>query len=192
MRELVNATTAADDSVSGTGRLRGTLQGVAAEPMLDHARGTLVVAVENGTLHDFPLISAVNSALRVAAGDERDLQFESLSATLVIDGGRATTDDLLIRSGDLTVAAAGTLSFDRTLDFRGNVTLSKEKAEELARSVKEAGRLRNSRGEIEVPVVVSGTLGSPRFSVDVAGILRRGVEDELKRRLRKGLERFIK
>ena len=192
LRQLVNATTTVPDSLSGTATLRGRLDGVVVEPMLDRATGTMAVAVSKGAVHNFPLVAAINSALRIAEGDTRDLRFESLTATLSIARGRATTDDLLLKSGELMVTAAGTLGFDRSLDFRGRVVFSAQKAAELVRAVKEASRLRNARGEIEVPVTVSGTVVEPRFAVDAAGLLRRGVQDELERRLRKGLQGIIK
>lgn len=192
VRQLVNGTTAVPDSLSGTGTLSGRLEGVLLEPMLERSTGTMVLAMSNGAIHNFPLLAAVNSALRVAEGDTRDLRFESLTATLAIAKGRATTSNLLVQAGELTATAAGTLGFDRSLDFRGRVVFSARKAAELARSVKEAGRLRNARGEIEVPVIVSGTVTEPRFEVDVAELLRRGAQDELERRLKKGLQGIIK
>lgn len=192
MRQLVNAATSVPDSLSGVGALRGRLEGVVAAPMLERATGTMAVALSNGAIHNFPLIAAVNSALRIAEGDERDLRFESLTATMAIAGGRATTRDLLVRAGELTVTASGTLGFNRSLDFRGHVVFSAKKAAELVRAVREAARLRNAKGEIDVPVVVTGTVTDPHFGVDTAELLQRGVQDELQRRLEKGLRGIIK
>jgi len=192
VRRLVNATTSVPDSLSGVGALRGRLEGVMVEPVLDRAAGTMTVAISNGAIHNFPLIAAVNSALRIAEGDERDLRFESLTATMAIAGGRAETRDLLVRAGELTVVGSGTLGFDRSLDFHGHVVFSAKKAAELVRAVREAARLRNAKGEIDVPVVVSGTVTDPHFGVDTAALLQRGLQDELERRLKKGLQGIIK
>lgn len=192
LRQFVNDTTTVPDSLSGTGMLRGRLEGVLLEPMLDRATGRMEVVLTKGAIHNFPLVAAVNSALKVAEGDTRDLRFETLTATMAVANGGAVTDDLVVRSGELTVTASGTLGFDHSLDFRGRVIFSADKAAELVRSVKEAARLRNAKGEIEVPVVVSGTVTDPRYAVDVAGLLKRGLQDELERRLKKGLRGLIK
>ena len=192
MRQLVNASTSVKDRLSGTGSFRGRLEGTAAEPLLDRARGTMSVAIADGALHDFPLLAAVNSALLIAERGTGDLRFDRLTATLAVAGGRAATNDLLATSGEMTVAAEGTLGFDQSLDFRGRVTLSREKVAELVRRQREVARLKNSDGEIELPVIVSGTVAAPRFSIDTAALLRRGLEDELQRRLKKGLGGLIK
>jgi uncharacterized protein involved in outer membrane biogenesis len=185
LRQLVNDTTTVPDSLSGTGMLRGRLEGVVLEPMLDRATGRMEVVLTKGTIHNFPLLAAVNAALQVAEGDTRDLRFETLTATMAVANGKAVTDDLVVRSGGMTVTASGTLGFDRSLDFKGRVTLSREKVAELAGRQKEVARLKNSDGEIELPVIVSGTVTEPRYAVDVASLLKRGLQDELKRRLKK-------
>lgn len=192
LRQLVNDTTTVPDSLSGAGMLRGRLEGVLLEPMLDRATGRMEVVLTKGAIHNFPLLAAVNSALKVAEGDTRDLRFETLTATMAVANGKAVTDDLVVRSGGMTVTASGTLGFDRSLDFRGLVTLSREKVAELAGRQKEVARLKNSDGEIEVPVVVSGTVTDPRYAVDVAGLLKRGLQDELERRLKRGLKGIIR
>ena len=43
-----------------------------------------------------------------------------------------------------------------------------------------------------MPVVVSGTVTDPHFGVDTAALLQRGLQDELERRLKKGLQGIIK
>ncbi len=192
LRQLVNDTTTVPDSLSGSGMLRGRLEGVLLQPMLDRAAGRMEVVLTKGAIHNFPLVAAVNSALKVAEGDTRDLRFETLTATMAVANGKAVTDDLVVRSGGMIVTASGTLGFDHSLDFKGRVTLSREKVAELVGRQKEVARLKNSDGEIEVPVVVSGTVTEPRYTVDVAGLLKRGLQDELERRLKKGLRGIIK
>jgi hypothetical protein len=44
--------------------------------------------------------------------------------------------------------------------------------------------LRNSRGELEIPLTISGTLDAPSFGLDVKAAIGKGIKDELMRRLR--------
>ena len=39
---------------------------------------------------------------------------------------------------------------------------------------------------------VSGSVAAPRFAVDAAALLEKAAQDELKRRIKKGIERWIK
>ena len=138
--------------------------------------------MSNGIVHEFPLLAAINRSLRLSGGDLRDTRFERLSATLAIGNGRATTDDLVLEAGEVRVATAGTIGFDRTLNLRGQATLSAERTAAVIASVHELSRLRKS-GQIELPLTISGTLDDPRFAIDMKGAIQQGIKDELLRRL---------
>ena len=57
-------------------------------------------------------------------------------------------------------------------------------AARLSSSEKLSG-LRNGRGELEIPMTISGTLDAPSFSVNLAAVVRKGLTDELMRRLKR-------
>jgi len=192
VNRLVSGNSTAKGVIDGTGRGQLRLGGTATDPLLPTITGTVVTRVSDGVIHNFPILAAVNSALKIGAGGDRDLRFDRLSATWAVGGARATTADFLAESGELRVAAAGTLGLDTTLDFRGLLVFSKAKSDELVRRVRELGGLRNAQGEIAVPVTASGTVAAPAFAVDMAAILEKAAQDELMRRLKKGIERWIK
>jgi hypothetical protein len=52
------------------------------------------------------------------------------------------------------------------------------------RSVRELSGLRNSSGELEIPLTISGTLDAPSFGLDLKAAIGKGIKDELMRRLR--------
>ena len=145
-------------------------------------QGRARVVVSDGIVHQFPLLAAINSALRLSEGDLRDTRFERLSATLAIANGRATTGDLVLEASEVRVVTAGTIGFDRTLDLRGQATLSAERTAAVVASVRELSRLRQ-HGQIELPLTISGTLDDPRFGIDMKGAIEKGIKDELLRRL---------
>jgi hypothetical protein len=84
------------------------------------------------------------------------------------------------------------VGFDQTIGMNGKVLFSPAKSAEFVRSVRELSALRNASGELEVRFAISGNLAAPRFSIDVLGMARRGVENEIKRRLSDRLKDLFK
>lgn len=190
--QLLSANTTAKNKVSGTGTINARLHGTSVAPIERTVAGTVAVNIANGTIRNFPLLSAVYSALRIGSGGDRDLHFQTLSATFSVADARATTTDLVARTGELTLTAGGTVGFDQTIGMNGKVLFSPAKSDEFVRSVRELSALRNASGELEVPFAISGNLAAPRFSIDVLGMARRGVENEIKRRLSDRLKDLFK
>jgi hypothetical protein len=163
--------------------------------------GRLQVTVANGVIRNFPLLSAINRALRLAEGDSRDTRFERLSATLTFPGataasgadagsaGHATTDDLVMLAREVRVEAGGRLGFDRSLDLTGQAVLSPERTAQAVRSIRELSGLRNDRGELELPLTIRGTLDNPAFGIDIKSIAARSLKEELRRRVRDFIRR---
>lgn len=180
--QFVSANTTAKGKVSGKGSFAARVNGTSRAPVARSVAGTVAVAIANGAIRDFPLLSAVYSALRLGGGD-KDLRFQTLSASFSIAGERATTNDLIAKTGEMTMTAAGTIGFDQALALKGTVAFSPGRSDAFVHSIRELSALRNSSGEIEVPFAVAGSVSAPRFSIDVAGLARRGLENEFKRRL---------
>ena len=110
--------------------------------------------------------------------------FSDLSADFRIDGGRIRTDALRIASDTMGLSGKAVLGFDKTLDFRGTLRLSKGLSE---RARGTAGKfLAGPSGSVEIPLVMSGPVASPAVAVDtealargVAGGLIRGLTDRI-------------
>lgn len=192
VNQLLSANTSAKDKLSGTGRLKVDLRGATATPIERTVTGTIEAAVTNGVIRNFPLLASLNSALKLTGASDKDLGFESLTGSLHVADARATTNDLVARSGDLTLRAAGTMGFDQSLDLRGTATFTRAKSDDLVRQLKHLGGLRNPQGEIEVPLGVTGTATTPVFSIDASRMLGRAAEKEVKRQLNRGLKKLIK
>jgi len=192
VNRLVSANTTASGKIDGLGRIVARVRGLGAAPVRQTLTGTVVTELSNGVIHDFPILAAVRSALQVGGEEDKDLRFDSLSATWQVADARATTADFLSRGNDGRLTASGTLGFDQSLDFTGRLVLTKAKSDELVRRVRELQGLRNAEGEVEVPILARGTVGAPVFTVDVAALLGRAAAEELRRRVRKEIERFIK
>ena len=181
---LLDALEGRDARIDGRGRIDAKLQGRVEKDFVTGIDGRARLEVVDGVIHDFPLLAAINRALRLAEAAGNDTRFDRLSATLAIARGAAATDDLAIDARDLRVRAAGRIAFDGALNLRGLATVSAERVSRAVASVHELARAKNSRGEIELPLIVSGTLGAPRFDIDLETVIRHGIRDELLRRLR--------
>jgi uncharacterized protein involved in outer membrane biogenesis len=190
--QLLSANTTATHKVSGIGTLNARLRGASLAPIERAVAGTVAMSIANGTIRDFPLLSAIYAGLKLGGGGDRDLHFQKLSGTFAVANARATTADLMARTGELTLTAAGTVGLDQTIAISGKAVFSAAKSDEFVRSVRELSALKNADGEIEVPLAISGTLAAPHFSIDVLGLARRGVENEIKRRLGDRLKDLFK
>ena len=183
--DFLSALTGHEQRVDGTASATAALHAGVGDAMPHGLQGRMQVAVVDGVIRQFPLLAAINRALRLAEGDTRDTRFEKLSATLAFGAaGSAATDDLLLLARDLRVEAAGRIGFDRSLDLAGLAVLSPERASEAIRSVRELSGLRNDRGELELPIRIGGTLDDPSFGIDLKAALGRSIEEELRRRIR--------
>jgi uncharacterized protein involved in outer membrane biogenesis len=173
-----------DQRVDGSAAVNAALHGRVNEPLRQTVSGRLGMTVTDGVIQRFPLLESINRVLRLADTQGDDTRFERLTATFAITAGRATTEDLEMTAGHVRVRAAGRIGADRSLAMRGVAAVSPERSARAVASVRELSGLRNSRGEIELPLTISGTLDEPSFALDVKGAVGKGVLDELQRRLR--------
>ncbi|HEX5385762.1 MAG TPA: AsmA-like C-terminal region-containing protein [Gemmatimonadales bacterium] len=187
INQALSANTTMKDFLTGTGRLSADVRGRGNEAaaIQRSLSGTVKFELKDGVLRGFPLVSAVNHALGLTGGDARDTKYDVLSGSAVIAGGKARTDDLLMKAGDLAMTGKGVLGFDRTLDFRLNAGFSAAKSAELASKVGALRQMENGRGEISVPVTVTGTTTAPKTSVDVGSMAKAKAKEEVKKGLLK-------
>jgi uncharacterized protein involved in outer membrane biogenesis len=185
MGALLDTVAGRDAKLDGRGSIDAQLKGRFEPGFLTRIDGGARMAVSNGVLHDFPLLATVNRALRLSEADGQDTRFEELSASLAIARGIATTDDLVIQAGHLRAVLSGQIGFDRSLNLRGRAIVSAERVAAGVDSVHELARLRKGSGEIVLPLTITGSLDAPKFDVDVGSVIREGVVDELRRRVRR-------
>ena len=188
--DFLAALTGSEQRLDGTASATSLLHAPVGAPMPRGLVGRLELRVTNGVVREFPMLAAINRALRLAEGSGRDTQFERLSGTFVLNGSdAATTDDLLMMARDMRVRAAGRIGFERWLDLDGLAMFSPERTAEAIRSVRELSALRNEQGELELPIHIGGTLDAPAFNIDLQAALTRSIKDELQRRLRRLFQR---
>jgi AsmA protein len=181
--QFLDALNQGDQRLDGTATVSATLQGRVGASLIESVQGRARVEVADGVIREFPLLAYINTALRLAEQEGRDTRFSRLTATLAIASGAATTDDLVLQASHLRVEAAGRIGADRSLSMRGTAAISPERSAEAIRSIRELAGLRNRRGEVEIPLTISGTFDDPSFTLDLEAVLKKGIADELRRRL---------
>lgn len=186
-RDFLAALSGRDQRVDGTASVSAVLRGRVGEPLAKTARGHARIQLDDGVIRQFPLLAYLNRALRLAEQSGPDTQFRRLSATLAIASGAATTDDLLLEASHVHVHAAGRIGADRTLHLEGIAAVSPERSSAAIASIHELKGLRNARGEVEIPLTIRGTLDAPAFGLDLQAAIRKGIADELRRRLRRSI-----
>lgn len=183
---FLSALAGGDQRIDGTGSSAASLNAFVGDPLPQGLAGRMQVTIADGVIREFPLLAAINRALRLAEGQGRDTRFERLSATLAFAarGSSATTNDLTLDAREVQVKAAGRIGFDRSLDLSGVAILSSDRSAPAVRSIRELAALRNDRGELELPLRISGTLDEPSFAIDLKAALGRSLKHELQRRIR--------
>lgn len=187
----LSANTSAKDLLLGTGNVSGIVRGAGfdAGALKSRLTGEADVAVVDGVVKGVPLLAKINQALHITGGDSKDTQFESLTGHFVLGGGKAHTEDLVLKAGEMSLLAKGDVNFDLTLDFKGRAVFTPAKTAAIVHSLSDLKRFVNDRGELELPLTVKGPVSSPSINIDLTAAVKEGLKGELKNQLQKLLGR---
>jgi len=187
VNRALSATTTMKDFLLGTGSVTADVKGSgsSAPAIQKSLAGTVKFQLVNGVIKNFPLLARINEALGITEGNDKDTKFESLSGTAAIGGGKAKTNDLLLKAGELSMTGAGVMGFDQTLDFKLQAIVSAAKVAKLG----PVAQLKNSQGEISIPVTVSGTTTAPKYGIPVGAAAKKAVTEQLQNGLNKLLQK---
>ena len=175
-----------------TGRLFGSgrfgLRGTTMASAFATARGVGEVTISDGAIPRLDVIGTAMSFLSgTSAPPAAQGRFQSLSATFAVADGALRTDDLTLKAGDYDIIARGTLGLSsKTIDARADLVLSEQLS---ARAGRDVNRYMRAGNRLVLPSRLSGTLAAPRISIDAGAVIRRGLQNEIERRLQDLLER---
>jgi hypothetical protein len=115
-------------------------------------------------------------------------RFNRIAATFGLSKQVVSTDSLTLASPDVDVTGSGTLSIaTKALDGRATLMLSEglsaQAGTDLVRFTREGNR-------VVLPAVLGGTLDKPRVNIDAAAAAKRGLRNEMERRLKGVFDRF--
>ncbi len=183
VNRALSATTTMKDFLLGRATVTTDVKGSgsSAPAIQKSLAGTVKFQLTNGVIKNFPLLARVNQALGITEGNDNDTKFESLSGTAAIGGGKAKTSDLLLKAGELSMTGGGVMGFDHSLDLKLQAILSAAKAAKLG----PVAHLRNAKGEISIPVTVSGTTTAPKYGIPVGAVAKKAVQEQVQKGLQK-------
>lgn len=171
--------------LSGGGQFTGRGRDFAG--VLAAANGAGRAAIVNGTMRGLQVVRTVVLFFGRPASDapaSAGERFERIAADFSLARQVIRSDSLSLHSQDFDVDGAGTLTIPtKALDGRANLilseSLSKQAGTDLVRFTQEGNR-------VVLPANIGGTLASPRVTIDAAAAAKRGLQNEVQRRL-KGL-----
>jgi AsmA protein len=168
--------------MSASGRV--TARGTDFAELLAAAQGSGKVSIGTGTIRGLDLARTVVLFFGRPAADappSTGARFDSIAAAVALKDGVVRSDDLTMRSPDMDLSARGTLDLrSSALDARADLILSEslsaQAGTDLYRYTREGNR-------VVLPAAIGGTLEAPRVSIDAAAAIKRGIGNELRRRL---------
>lgn len=182
----------AADTISGrlVGSGRFGARGRDLASVLASARGVGEMVISNGSMRGLDIVrTAVGFLGRPVAGDPPagGERFEELGGTFALGDRVVRSEDLTVRSPDFDVFARGTLRLaTKALEGRADLVLSDAVSAQAGRDLYRYTRAGN---RIVLPATLGGTLARPRVGIDAAAALRRGIRNEIERRLEGLFER---
>ena len=173
------------DTISGTLTGAGTFSGDGADvaAVLASARGMGTTSIAKGAIRRLNLVRTIivffgKPAENAPAATD---QFDRIDASFSLARQVFRADAFSMHSPDVDIVGSGTLALgnealDGALDLSLSEALSAQAGTDLRRYTREGNR-------IVLPARIGGTLSSPRLTIDTAAALKRGLRNEVQRRL---------
>ncbi len=187
--DLLSAVSSIKDTLYGLLASSGDLRFSAASSQ-DIARtlnGNLAVNLNNGRIAKIDVLNEL-AAIGKFAGVRKNAQamtnFAKMSGNFVVTNGVAQTNNFQAAIDGGTLAAQGSVNLaTQALDLRMTAVLDKNVTQQVGGTSGVGGlmqtALANNRGEIVMPVLVSGTFDQPHFMPDMQTIAQMKVKNIL-------------
>jgi AsmA-like protein len=161
----------ADRIVADAGGTRGMITGL-LEGHLD-ASGTIAdpnalggageIILRDGQVQQYSLLVALGQLLQIE--ELRQLHFDQAQVKYHLNPGVITIDELLFRSQNIRLSAAGTVSFEGKLHLESLLAVSEKMRSQLFRAIRENFQPIDEPGYSAVSFQVSGTVGRPKTNL---------------------------
>ncbi len=169
-------------TLSGTGKFTGS--GPDFAQLLHNASGSGSASIVNGSIRRLNLVRTVVLFFGRPAPDagESTDRFDRLDARFSLANRVVRAEPMSLNAPDADMAGSGTLNLETdALDGRVDVTLSealsRQAGTDLIRYTREGNR-------VVLPAAIGGTLKNPRLTIDVGAAAKRGLRNEVERRMK--------
>jgi uncharacterized protein involved in outer membrane biogenesis len=162
----------------GMYQIRPTLRG-SGQARVDNGKlvGVNVVAQALRKIDNIPEIGSLVPAVVVANHPELfqspDTDIEEASLTFQITGPRIISHDIVVQSTDYSIFGDGWFDLDKNLDLTAKIKMSQAFSSELVGAKHNVVYLTNPKGEVVIPLRVSGQLPHPAVVPDIGVIAQR-------------------
>jgi hypothetical protein len=162
----------------GMYQVRPTLRG-SGQARVDNGKlvGVNVVAQALKKIDNIPEFGSLVPAGVVANHPELfkspDTDIEEASLTFQIVGPRIISHDIVVQSTDYSIFGDGWFDLDKNLDLTAKIKMSQAFSSELVGAKQNVVYLTNQKGEVVIPLRVSGQLPHPAVVPDIAVIAQR-------------------
>ena len=146
-----------------TGRLEGYLDasGTTADPNALAGAGEIIL--RDGQVQQYSLLVALGQLLQIE--ELRQLHFDQAQMRYHINPGVITIDELLLRSQNIRLSAAGTVSFEGKLKLESQLAVSEKMRGQLFRAIRENFQRIDEPGYSAVSFQITGTVGRPKTNL---------------------------
>jgi type II secretion system protein N len=146
-----------------TGQLEGHLDasGTTADPNALAGAGEIIL--RDGQVQQYSLLVALGQLLQIE--ELQQLHFDQAQVKYHINPGVITIDELLFRSQNIRLSAAGTVSFEGKLHLESQLAVSERMRSQLFRAIRENFQPIDEPGYSAVSFQVSGTVGRPKTNL---------------------------
>lgn len=157
-----------------TGKLEGHLDanGTTADPNALTGAGEIVL--RDGHVRQYSLLVALGQLLQIQ--ELQQLHLDQAQVKFHIDPGVVTIDELIFRSENIRLSAAGTVSFDGKLQLESQLAVNEKMRSQLFRVIRENFQPINEPGYTAVSFQISGTVGQPKTNL-VDKLIGRDLKD---------------
>lgn len=157
-----------------TGKLEGHLNasGTTADP--NALTGTGEIILRDGQVRQYSLLVALGQLLQIQ--ELQQLHLDQAQVKYHIDPGVVTIDELIFRSENIRLSAAGTVSFDGKLQLESQLAVNEKMRGQLFRAIRENFQPINEPGYTAVSFQISGTVGRPKTNL-VDKLIGRDLKD---------------
>ena len=184
-------------SSSMSGRLSGTFslstRGSSSDDMVRAARATGQATITDGEIPGLDMVRTIVLGFgkpSSAPAEGTGSRFTRINSTFSLANQTLRSDDIAFASPDFDLTAEGSVQLPAgALDMRANVVLSPQLTAQAGADLR---RYAQENGRVVAPATVTGTVEKPRIRLDLASAARRALGNELKRKVKGLLDRFLK
>ncbi|NVD07135.1 AsmA family protein [Vibrio sp. JPW-9-11-11] len=179
---------ASNDKLEGTGNIDVDIQGSSLTPtgMQKNLVGTMVINFADGAVNGINVAQLIRENYakikgeKVEASNEvQKTDFSAMKATLKLNKGNVSTDDMTMQSPLLRIRGKGGANYlEQTVDFTVSTSI-------VGSLEGQGGKDIDELKDVTIPINVSGNWSEPKFKLVFDDVLKQKAEKEIDRGLKK-------